>query len=557
MAFRPRSVFVGVATTALATLAPLAAWAVPGGAAHEPLIEPPPRVAPWHALPLIGGLIVVAAIMGRLVPQHRRRLRSSVLLLGVYLACLGLSHAFAALHWAEPAATAVWVASLFELLISINLAVLAFFEIGSRLVRYEPATIVSDLVIGAAYLVALLHTLHGAGVNLSGIVTTGAVVSGVLGFSLAPTLGNMFGGVAIQLDRSIAEGDWIQLDANTQGRVKAIRWRHTVVETRNWDTIIVPNSSLLSGNITILGKRTDQPAQRRYWIYFNVDYRHAPDEVIAAVNEALQAGPIPNVSAEPKPHCICYDFARDGRDSFGYYAVRYWLTNLAVDDPTNSAVRERIYAGLKRAGISLALPAQTVFVENDDPEHRERKRLREHTRRVSLLASLPMFREFTADELSHLAERLVFAPFARGEVMTQQGREAHWLYILAKGSAEIMVKVKDDHPPERVARIAATDFFGEMAVMTGEKRTATVIASEPSECYRLDKDAFRKIMTERRELAQIVSSVLAQRRAGLIATREHLTEQQVEERMKADSAHLIVAIERFFGLTAPVDGKPS
>ena len=52
------------------------------------------------------------------------------------------------------------------------------------------------------------------------------------------------------------------------------------------------------------------------------------------VNAALQAAPIEHVAVEPAPHCILMDL----HESFGRYAVRYWLTDLARDDPTDSVI---------------------------------------------------------------------------------------------------------------------------------------------------------------------------------------------------------------------------
>ena len=76
------------------------------------------------------------------------------------------------------------------------------------------------------------------------------------------------------------------------------------METRNWDTIIVPNSVLLGENITILGQRQDQPVQHRMWVYFNVDFRYSPEEVIHTVEDALQGTPIANVAPFPPPNCL-------------------------------------------------------------------------------------------------------------------------------------------------------------------------------------------------------------------------------------------------------------
>src|SRR5262249_29603965 len=145
----------------------------------------------------------------------------------------------------------------------------------------------------------------------------------------------------------------------------------------------------------------------------------------------------------------------------------------------------------------------------------------ENARCVSLLCQLELFRGLTSEELGHLAERASFAPFARGEVMTAQGQAPHWLYILARGAADVQLET-DDEAPRKVATLRAPDVFGEIAVMTGEPRTATVVAVEATECYRLDKDAFRALLQRRPEVARLVAGVLARRRSELEQVRQNL-----------------------------------
>jgi small-conductance mechanosensitive channel/CRP-like cAMP-binding protein len=492
-------------------------------------------------------LLVVAVLVNWLAPKKRGRLRSTVILFGL----LVLSHlalfVFEEGGFANMALADGYFGDMVEIFTIINLLIIVLFDGVLTVVGWEVSNIATDLIIGLAYIVALFAGLRHAEVNLSGLIATSAVASGVIGLALAPTIGNILGGVAIQLDGSVGVGDWIQVDANNQGKVKEIRWRHTVVETRNWDTIIVPNATLLSGNILILGKRAGQPQQHRMWVYFNVDFRFPPAQVIDAVNEAVQASPMLNVATDPKPHAICFDLARDNRDSFGYYAVRYWLTDLAVDDPTSSLVRERIYAGLQRAGIPLALPGSAVFLSQDDEEHKARKQAREHEHRVEMLSKLDLFAAYTREELDHLVDRLRFAPFAKGEVMTQEGRAPHWLYILAKGEAEIRVSVPGGGD-KRVKALVAPDFFGEHGVMTGAVRGATVLATQAAECYRLEKGDFQKILVERKELAAKMSEVMAHRLTELHVVREHLTSEQRTSRMAEERARLITQVEAFFGL---------
>ena len=393
-------------------------------------------------------------------------------------------------------------------------------------------------------IVAMIGALHAAGVNASSVVGASAVVSAVLALSLQTTLGNVIGGVALQLDGSIHVGDWIALENGRQGKVKEIHWRHTVLETRDWGTLIVPNSTLLSGQIIVLGKRDGQPKQYRYWIYFNVDFRYPPSRVIDVVNEALQQGSILNVAQDPKAHCIVMDFAKDNRDSFAYYAVRYWLTDLAVDDPTSSLVRQRIYMALKRASIPFARAANTTFLVGE--EDNATRRVRHRGERLRAVEQMELVKMLTDSEREHLADHLVFAPFVRGEIVTRKGNVAHWLYILLSGTVNI--QITDGGETRVLTSIEAPGFFGEMGMMTGEPRAADVVAKTDVECYRLDKDGFAEIMRARPEIAKEMSKTMATRRAELVAAKDGLADEQKAQFAKEEEKRILGRIEAFFGL---------
>jgi hypothetical protein len=441
-----------------------------------------------------------------------------------------------------------YAAQALEVLLIINLVAFALFDLLFHLIKWDYPDIVHELSVGAAYLVAAIWLMHHSGVNLSSIVATSAVVTAVIGLSLQATLGNVVGGLALQLDDSIHEGDWVELENKVQGRVCQIRWRHSVIETRDWDTLIVPNSQLLAQTIKVLGKRSGDRAPHRMWVYFSVDFRFAPGQVISIVTEALQAAPIANVAAEPKAHCILYDLGKENRDSYAFYAVRYWLTDLASDDPTSSLVRERIYAALRRAQMPLALPATTVFLSEDDPEHAERKRNREHAFRLTALQNVELFAQLSDEERGKLAEAVRMAPFSAGEIVTRQGATAHWLYILTKGKAEVRLTGAAGEE-KKVAELKAPSFFGEMALMTGAPREATVIAMTDVECLRLDKDDFQEILARRPEIAKEMSTILAQRRVELVAVRDNLDADAKKRKMVSEGSKILESIRDFFGLS--------
>jgi len=498
----------------------------------------------WTFLLIGVALVVVAVLVNRYSPQSRKHLRRTVVLFGFYVLMEGVSLLLV------QAGAKVWGPRLhtgsnfLEAFTLVALAGFVIFDLVLPKLKIEVVSITSDLLIGVAYVVTAIGVAHGAGLDPTSVVATSAIVSAVLALSLQATLGNILGGVALQLDGSIHVNDWVQLENGRQGKVKEIRWRHTVLETRDWDTIIVPNALLLANNITILGKREGEPLQQRRTIMFAVDFRWSGETVIGAVTEALVADRIRNVAATPKPYVVCFDLARDNQQSYALYGARYWLTDLSADNSTDSVIRGRIHAALRRAGIPLARQAQTLFMTMDDATDDKKRRFQQ--RRIEAVNGIGLFKGLTDSERESIAERLRFAPFSAGETMTRQGATAHWLYLLTRGKAEI--RAHTDSVSQKVATLDAPDYFGEMGLMTGEARTADVVALCDVECYRLDREGFEKVLRDRPEIAQGISEVMAKRRVALQAAREGLDAATKRAREATEQERILEKIRDFFGL---------
>ncbi|HSO36762.1 MAG TPA: mechanosensitive ion channel family protein, partial [Labilithrix sp.] len=478
---------------------------------------------------LFVGVCVTAAFVNALAPEQRVRIRRIVILFVVYIACLGVHYAIdAAGGSAKWSRNMLVAAELLQAFTVVNIVGTVGFSVVLPKVGVSVPMIASDLAVGFGYLLATIGVLAGHGLDPSGLLATSAVVSAVLAISLQSTLGNILGGVALQLDGSIHEGDWIQLENGKQGKVRSIRWRHTVIETRDWSTIIVPNVQLLGNNIMILGKRDDRVVPQRMWVWFNVDFRFPPTRVIQVVTDALHGAPIDNVAADPRPNVVCMDFTKESRESFATYAVRYWLLDLAADDPTNSRVRARVFTALRRASIPLAVPAHTAFLEVQDDKRIAHRAARRTADRLAALRTVTLFRHLKEEELETLAAGMNHMIYTAGEVITRQGAVAHWLYVLTSGKVEIRANVDPDGDgpapmqTKVVATLSAPDFFGEMGLMTGEPRAADVCAITDVDCFRLGKETFQQVLLERPEIANELSENMATRRLELVAVRDGL-----------------------------------
>ncbi|HEY5957272.1 MAG TPA: mechanosensitive ion channel family protein [Polyangiaceae bacterium] len=483
----------------------------------------------------VGYVLVRITARGRL-----RRLRAPFGITAVYLVFWPICAYMRFTHASTLNDTRLIALSLGTLAGIGAIGAVVFGALETRL-RLNIPRIVSDIIIATVSIVAISILASRMGVNLSSLLATSAVLTAVIGLSLQDTLGNMVAGITLQLDSSIRTGDWIKV-GDVSGRVSEIRWRFTAIETRNWETVIIPNAQLIKGQVTVLGRRSGEPRRWRRWVYFNVDFRYSPTQVIDAIHAALRTEAINNVADSPAPNCVLIDIC----DSYFRFAVRYWLIDIATDDPTDSTVRTRVVNALKRINIPLSIPAKALFVTTDTTERRVEKQKRSLEDRVACLRRVSLFNGLSVDEATRLARGLNTIPFAPGEVLTRQGADAHWLYIVISG--RVSVRVHNEDMEREVARLGEGQFFGEMGLLTGEVRTATVVALDEVECYRLGKDEFRELVQARPEIAEEVAAELARRRTELMAARDNLDAEARREHERQTANDLLRRMRSFFRL---------
>jgi CRP-like cAMP-binding protein len=154
----------------------------------------------------------------------------------------------------------------------------------------------------------------------------------------------------------------------------------------------------------------------------------------------------------------------------------------------------------------------------------------------------------TEPERLELAEHLSVAPFRKGELITRQGNEAHYLYIIIKGTAEVRVTTATGYSCH-VTELGDGDVFGEMGLMTGEPRSTSVVALTDTVCYRLDKDGFKDALQRRPELAEAMSHLLTKRKLELDGLIHHLDADALQHRIQPTQVDLLERIRRFFTLS--------
>jgi len=470
-------------------------------------------------------IAILAALSGALwllAPVYRARLRPNWLLLS---ASIALGFIPQQPHWVEDLALA-----LAEVVAVRVVAILIF-----RVVLHRAGwpIILTDVAIVGGYGVVLLSLLVHVGVNVSGLLATSALLAGIVGLALQEVLGNLIGGVAIHADGAIREGVWIRTEHGI-GRVTNVRLRHTSIETADNNIVIIPNSSLTKVPVTILSHR------QRVKVRLRLSAAHRPTRVVRLVEEALSS-PLAEVVSEPAPQC----FVADIQTQHIEYIVHAWVTSPGLEEAPISRVLERLYFALARAGIPVASVPNSIELRAAEVEAGERP----GPSAVEVIRRVPIWSSLTEKEASILAARLKYAVHGPGEPIVQQGDEGSSMFVLQRGSVTVSLRDAQGRS-EQVATLETGGFFGEMSLMTGEKRSATVTAVDEVECAELHKDDVADILRARPELAREISAILEQRQVELASVREKL--ENLPPAVKPQD--LLSRIQRYFSIDRSVVG---
>ncbi|CAG0990863.1 CRP-like cAMP-activated global transcriptional regulator [Burkholderiales bacterium] len=492
-----------------------------------------------HDAITFAAIALAVALVSFLFPPERRR----GLLTMAVVASIGVGALWTQMRYQDTLGSDTIAVFLREFLLFVIafavIRVFMIFVLSTLLARFTVPRILSEFLLVILLIVYALFRLKAVGVNLAGIVTTSAVLSAALAFSAQETLGNLWAGISLQLENTVRLGDWIKV-GNEVGQVVNIRWRSMAIVTNNNETIVIPNSVLMKDKVIVVARRGDERAVWRRSCLFSVDYDYTPARVCEAVTEALQRAEIPNVARDPAPMCLCEAYRESGAE----YAAVYFLIDPRREWPTKSDVLAHIYAALVRAKMPIPYPRQVIELIRDE---RGRHAREDFTLKRAALDHAELFASLTPQEKDALAGQLRTVPFVADDIVFREGEQADSLYLLAHGRVHVVRDAPDGATRSRLATLDAPAYFGEMGLLLGAPRGATVVASGVVMCYQLDRRGFDTVLQARPQIATAMSEVLAERQAANLATMQALDAERA--RQAAGSAgDFVRKIREFFGL---------
>jgi len=358
-----------------------------------------------------------------------------------------------------------------------------------------PSILQDAIVIGILLLIATF-------VFQDKLLTTSAVGAVVVGFALQDTLGNAFAGLGIQSEKPFRVGHWIRV-GDFEGRVAEVTWRATKLRTKAGNFVVVPNNIIAKEAIT---NYSEPAVPTRLELDVGASYLSTPADVKAAVMEAMSH--VARVLKTPAPDALLHSF--DG--SAITYRVRFWVADYEFDDEARDEVRTAIFYAFARCGIEIPWPIEVGY-EREWPEPDAATK---QAQREQVLAGVDLFSRLSDDQRRSIAAASAIRMFGNGEAIVRQNAPGQSMFIVCSGRAAVVLE------PEcrEVAVIEKGGYFGEMSLLTGDPRSASVIARGDTSVLELDADVFRALGAADPHAVEQIGLAAVARRAQLTQIRD-------------------------------------
>jgi small-conductance mechanosensitive channel/CRP-like cAMP-binding protein len=403
----------------------------------------------------------------------------------------------------------------------------AFVVLGQK---PRESKLVQDLLAGLTYLVAGFAIIaYVFDLPVRALLATSGALAIIIGLALQSSLGDVFSGIVLNLERPYRVGDWIILDDAVQGAVIETNWRATHILTGNQDVAIIPNSVIAKSKLVNCSTPTQIHGTS---IRVKLEPSLTPGAGCDLLREVLLGST--HILRTPEPSVTIKDLSAEMIDFELSFSVE---TVGAVADAQNELF-DRVYRAAAAAGAKFSprlvgWPDKAASQGEGDFAIPER-----------LLAGISLFSTLNAGEKAALASQMQRKDYKAGDVVVSAGTVMQSLCIVSYGVL-VASEVENGRKIER-ARLTPGIYFGETGLLTGEPLGGEITALTKVVIYEISKVALMPLLKGRPSIAEELSEALANRQLGhrTVLDQQHGTEPH-EEGLRE---RLASSIRRLFSL---------
>jgi CRP-like cAMP-binding protein len=229
------------------------------------------------------------------------------------------------------------------------------------------------------------------------------------------------------------------------------------------------------------------------------------------------------------------------------YQLVYFLVDYSRIYDLQGDVLSRCWYAFRRHGIEMPFPVADVLFR-DAVQVAKDARAAEVARIGALLAGVEFLEALTSEQVERLASEARIVPFPKGGTVVHQGDEGDSLFLVVEGRVEVSVEPPGGGPMQRLATLGASDYFGEMSLLTGAPRSATIRAVEETRLVELRKEALRPLLVADPTVLERLSKTLARRQAEREDAIHRAAVSDYEGPGADRAGQLLGRMRRFFGL---------
>jgi small-conductance mechanosensitive channel/CRP-like cAMP-binding protein len=392
--------------------------------------------------------------------------------------------------------------------------------------------LIQDLVVGLIYLGMVLSVVaYVFSVPVGTLIATSGVFAIILGLAMQSTLSDVFSGIALNLGRPYAIGDWIVVSDGIEGRVVETNWRATHLLNSANDLVILPNSGLAKATLTNMSS-----PERSHGGKLTV--RFMPTMTPAAICDVMRDVLLSCTSILAVPPPSVQIKALDA------HAVEIELSfrvkDLSVVSAAQNEIFDLVYRHAKAAGLKLAAAADAPADASMLAQPGEKAQHRSTPLR--LIDAIALFASLTEDEREALAGTMTRRTYRKDEIIVRQGETLHALMIVRTGVLDV---TRRQHEREiELNRLAPGDCFGEGGLLTGASEAGTIRALTFVVVYEIAQEGLAPIMRDRPAIAEELGLTLSRR----AETERHLFEPRATTDSAGSVQSLATKIRHLFEL---------
>jgi small-conductance mechanosensitive channel/CRP-like cAMP-binding protein len=446
---------------------------------------------------LVESVLVLFGLLGAFAVRRRKRAVTATTFL--LLSGSALIDAGARFVPNELVSQKVAVAAFVLFLFGVIRLVLEFVDAVARRGKVHFSSIFRELVMLVLWFVVVMVVLYtDFGVQPLSILTTTTVFAAVLGFALQETLGNVFSGLSLSIGRPFDPGDWIRSGTHV-GQVKGIAWRATTIVTRAHERLEVPNSVIAKD--VLFNYTTGYVCDE---ITVGISYSVPPNHVREVVLTLLHD--VPQVLRNPPPEVLAWDYS----DFAIQYRIKYWIADYGAQEHVRDRVASSLWYALRRHSIEIPFPTRTVHVRDAGRDEDQRADAAFERELMTDLRQVDWLHGLSDDELRLLVPTVLVRQFGAGEMLVRVGETGESMFIVRSGRAEVFGQSADGQV-RHLAEIGRGVVTGEMALMTGEPRNASVRAITDLEVIEMDREGLTRLFKEHPDAAASIGDIIAAR----------------------------------------------